>query len=113
MHAHRNNGAAAPSLATPGAPGAVPPASEKASDTPHVGGPVQTKTECHIFEQPIDDGKCFATLRAQLALKGYGLSRTAADDGPVYFHVNRWGMVRALCDLAAVRAFAESVGARQ
>ena len=56
--------------------------------------------------------KAFLTLRALLALMGYSLSRTHGDDGPVCFHVNRWGMVRELRDIAAVRAFAEQVGAR-
>ena len=55
--------------------------------------------------------KAFLTLRALLALKGYSLSRTHADDGPVCFHVNRWGMVRELRDIAAVRAFAQQAGA--
>ena len=55
--------------------------------------------------------KAFATLRAHLALKGYSLSRTPAGDGPVCFHVARWGMVRELRDIAAVRAFAEQVRA--
>ena len=55
--------------------------------------------------------KAFLTLRALLALKGYSLSRTHGNDGPVRFHVNRWGMVRELPDLAAVRAFAQQEGA--
>jgi hypothetical protein len=55
--------------------------------------------------------KAFLTLRALLALKGHSLSRTHADDGPVRFHVNRWGMVRELRDVEAVRAFAQQVGA--
>ena len=55
--------------------------------------------------------KAFLTLRALLALKGYSLSRTHGDDGPVCFHVNRWGMVRELRDIAAVRAFVQQVGA--
>lgn len=55
--------------------------------------------------------KAFLTLRALLALKGYSLSRTHGDDGPVCFHVNRWGMVRELRDIAAVRAFAQQLGA--
>ena len=55
--------------------------------------------------------KAFLTLRALLALKGYSLSRTHGDDGPVCFHVNRWGMVRELRDIAAVRAFAQRLGA--
>ena len=57
-------------------------------------------------------GKAFATLRAELALQGYSLSRSSAADGPVSFYVGRWGMVRELRDLAAVIAFAEQAGAR-
>ena len=55
--------------------------------------------------------KAFLTLRALLALKGHVLSRTHGDDGPVRFYVTRWGLVRELRDIAAVRAFAEQVGA--
>jgi hypothetical protein len=55
--------------------------------------------------------KAFATLRALLALKGHVLSRTHGDDGPVRFYVTRWGLVRELRDIEAVRAFAEQVGA--
>lgn len=55
--------------------------------------------------------KEFLALRALLALKGHSLSRTHGDDGPVRFYVTRWGLVRELRDLAAVRAFAEQVGA--
>jgi hypothetical protein len=55
--------------------------------------------------------KAFFTLRALLALKGHVLSRTHGDDGPVRFYVTRWGLVRELRDIAAVRAFAEQVGA--
>lgn len=71
----------------------------------------QGATDCLIFDQPADDGKRFATLRAHLALKGYSLHRTAAGDGPVCFYVTRWGLVRELPDVAAVRVFAEQVGA--
>ena len=55
--------------------------------------------------------KAFLTLRALLALKGHVLSRTHGDDGPVRFYVTRWGLVRELPDIAAVRIFAEQVGA--
>lgn len=55
--------------------------------------------------------KAFLTLRAPLAQKGYSLSCTHGADGPVCFHVNRWGVVRELRDVAAVRAFAQQVGA--
>lgn len=54
--------------------------------------------------------KAFLTLRALLALKGYSLHRTAADDGPVCFYVTRWGMARELRDLAAVARFLDQVG---
>ena len=54
--------------------------------------------------------KAFRTLRAELAFRGYGLSRTHGDDGPVCFRVNRWGMVRELRDFAAVHAFAAQAG---
>jgi hypothetical protein len=55
--------------------------------------------------------KAFLTLRALLALQGHVLSRTHGDDGPVRFYVTRWGLVRERRDIAAVRAFAEPVGA--
>lgn len=125
MDAHRHGtvpGLAAPQLAhhhhvylaplgTAAAHAVVTHTSERAHDAANVGGPVQTETQRLIFEQPTDDGKRFATLRAHLALKGYSLHRTAADDGPVRFYVTRWSLVRELPDIAAVRAFAEQVGA--
>ena len=69
------------------------------------------QTEPSNFATGAGADKAFHTLRAELALRGYSLSRTHGDDGPVCFHVNRWGMVRELRDIAAVRAFAELVGA--
>ena len=55
--------------------------------------------------------KTFLTVRALLALKGHVLHQTHGDDGPVRFYVTRWGLVRELADIAAVRVFAEQVGA--
>ena len=55
--------------------------------------------------------RAFLKLRALLALKGYSLSRTHGDGGPVCFHVKRWGMARELLDIEAVRGFARRVGA--
>ena len=98
------------SLGTAAARAVVRPTSEKAPDAANVEGPGQTETQCPIFKQPADDGKRFATLRANLALKGYSLSRTAASDGPVCFYVNRWNMARELRDLAAVARFLDQVG---
>lgn len=57
------------------------------------------------------DCKRFTTVRARLALAGWGLIRTDPSDGaPVYF-ATRWNMPRELRDLAAVEAFADRVGA--
>lgn len=70
--AHHHHVDLAP-LGTAAAHAVVTPTSEKAPDAANVGGPVQTETQCLIFEQPTDDGKRFATLRAHLALKGYSL----------------------------------------
>ena len=57
------------------------------------------------------DCKRFATLRARLALAGWGLIRTDPSDGaPIYF-ATRWNMPRELADLSAVEAFADRVGA--
>ncbi len=58
----------------------------------------------------VDAGKAFATLRAELALRGYTLSRSSAADGPATFYVGRWGMVRELRDLPAVAALLDQVG---
>ena len=55
--------------------------------------------------------KAFLTLRALLALKGHVLSRTNGNDGPLRFYFTRWELVRELPDIAAVRAFADQVGA--
>jgi hypothetical protein len=100
-------------LALPGTAAAnavVTPTSEKAPDGANVGGLVQTKTRSPNIERLDDDGKRFTTLRAHLALRGYSLHRTAADDGPVCFYVTRWDMARELRDLATVARFLEQVG---
>ena len=61
-------------------------------------------------DQPGDDCKRFATLRARLALAGWGLIRTDPTDGaPIYF-ATRWNMPRELADLAAVARFLDQVG---
>lgn len=71
----------------------------------------QRTTGRFIFDQPADDCKRFATLRARLALAGWGLIRTDASDGPPIYFATRWNMPRELADLAAVEAFADRVGA--
>jgi len=131
MATHNMCGAIAPGLAAPALthppvldpspPGAAasapaglsPSPNDDATELAGSGGVTgDKKTANLIFEQPADNGKRFATLRAHLALKGYCLSRTAASDGPVCFFVSRWTMLRELRDLAAVSDFAAQVGAR-
>lgn len=53
--------------------------------------------------------KAFHTLRAHLALRGYSLHRTAADDGPVNFYVTRCGVTSELRDLVAMARFLDQV----
>ena len=58
------------------------------------------------------EGKAFSTLRAQLALNGYTLTRAFGDDGSARYFVGRWGLCRELANIAAVLAFAEHAGVR-
>lgn len=106
--AHHDHVDLAP-LGTAAAHAVVTRTTEKAPDAANVGGPVQTETHCLIFEQRANDDKWFATLRAHLALKGYSLHRTAADNCLVCFCVTRWGMGRGLRDLASVARFLDQV----
>ena len=126
MQAHHHGatpGLAAPELAHHDVVGPVPlgtaparavvtPTNEKAPDAAKVGGPVQTETQCLIFEQPADDSKRFATLRAAFAFQRWMLTRSDAKDGPVRYFASRWNNVRELAGLAAVEAFAAQVGVR-
>lgn len=93
---------------------AVAPAGLNAQkETAPAAQAAQSREENEPGNSAIGDGadKAFLMLRALLAMKGHVLSRTHGDDGPVRFHVTRWGLVRELRDIAAVRAFAEQVGA--
>ena len=93
---------------------AVAPAGLNAQkETAPAAQAAQSREQNELQKSATGDGadKAFLTLRALLALKGHVLSRTQGDDGPVRFYVTRWGLVRELRDVAAVRAFAEQVGA--
>ena len=63
--------------------------------------------DCLIFKQPTDDGKRFATLRAELAILG-GFTLLELADGS--YLVTRWNCCRPLADLRAVAAFVRHVG---
>ena len=46
-------------------------------------------------------GNAFATLVARFALLGYQLTRTDPQDGPISYHLTRYGLVQylpTLCD---------------
>lgn len=85
--------------------------SDEARDTPHATGLKDQQTHSDSVSDDVA-GKAFATLGAQLALAGYSLHRSNAEDGPRNYFVARWGMVRELRELPAVSKFAESVGVR-
>ena len=109
---------AASSVRLAGAVSVVADAVSPAGLTPQKeSAPAAQATQSREQNEPLNSAtdagadKPFQTLRAELALRGYGLSRTHGDDGPVCFHVNRWGMVRELANIVAVRVFAKQVGA--
>ncbi|NMM10940.1 MAG: hypothetical protein HHJ16_11805 [Polaromonas sp.] len=58
------------------------------------------------------EGKAFATLAAGYALAGHALHRSDPNDGAVTYWVERWGLVRYLPTIDAVRQFLEQIGGR-
>lgn len=57
-------------------------------------------------------GKAFATLGARFALVGYQLTRTDLLDGPVNYHLTRYGLVQnlhTLCDAQRLIAHLEAM----
>ena len=121
MHTH-HHGANAPGLAAPelthhdvvdlaplstaAARAVVTPTSDNA----HLAvGAVegQRTTGRFIFDQPADDCKRFATLRAELAILG-GFTLLELADGS--YLVTKWNCCRPLADLRAVAAFVRQAG---
>lgn len=58
------------------------------------------------------NSKAFSTLRAAFAMKGHTLHRTDPADGPVIYLAERWGLVRHLPTIDAMRQFLEQIGGR-
>ncbi len=54
--------------------------------------------------------KAFSTLRAAYAMQGHTLHRTDPKDGPVTYWAERWGLVRYLPTIEAVRVFLVQIG---
>ena len=67
----------------------------------------QGTTDFAIFDQRADDGKRFATLRAELAILGNFTLLELADGS---YLVTRWNCCKPLADLRAVAAFVRQVG---
>ena len=113
MDRHHHNGRlAAPEMAhhdvvdlaplgTASARAVVTPASEKAPDTPHVGGPMKSKTQISIFRQTHRHSKQFATLRMQVPLlREFTLQEPAVGS----FLVACWGRFGQLPEIDAAAA---------
>ena len=56
-----------------------------------------------------DPEKRFATIRAELALKGFALVRGEDDAGRPLYIVSKWAMTRQLSGLPELERFAEQV----
>ncbi|MBA3623998.1 MAG: hypothetical protein H0W48_06020 [Methylibium sp.] len=112
MHSH-NIGATAPGLAVPDAASTSRLSSEIEDASPVTSGQgVKDQVEQDKSDSAIEDAsrKALSTLQAELALRGFTLRWSNADDGTVRFYVGRWNLSRELPDLSAVIDFAEQVG---
>ena len=59
-----------------------------------------------------DADKRFATIRAELALKGFALVRGEDDAGRPLFIVSRWALTRQLNGMPELEKFAATVAPR-
>ena len=84
----------------------IAPPNDEAPNSPQVQGP-----DFSQHTQPDSrtaDGNCkaFATLSAQLALRGYSLHELSDET----FFITRWNLSRHVADLQAVARFARQIG---
>ena len=87
--------------------GADAPTNDEALDSPQVQGPDFSQQQQADFRTADGNCKAFATLAAQLALRGYSLQELAGDG----YLIGRWNLTRHFADLHAVAQFAREVGA--
>ena len=73
---------------------------------------LHTDTNGANFPTTDAQGKAFKTLAAGFALAGHTLHRTDPKDGTVTYWAARWGLVRYLPTIDAVRRFLDQVGGR-
>jgi hypothetical protein len=95
------------------APGPVTPRSDNARVQP---GAIESnrnadKSDCAARAAAAEADKAFATLRAELAMRGFELHIVSDGAGGSMFMIQRWCQSRTLATLADVRAFANGVGA--
>lgn len=108
MVAHQHVGAAPPGPVTPA----------ERDDAHELGGGAGIEDQgtadsidCPARAAVAEADKAFATLRAELALRGFELHIVGDGVGGSMYLVQRWCQSRTLATLADVRAFARQVGA--
>ena len=69
-------------------------------------------TDTHTVAKAQATDKASPRLRAAFALKGHRLHRTAEPEGEETFWAERWGLVKYLPTIDAVRRFLEQIGGR-
>lgn len=84
---------------------------EKAVEAINSNG-LHTDTNGTDFPTIDAQGKEFATLAAGFALAGHTLRRSDPKDGAVSYWAERWGLVRHLPTIDAVRRFLDQIGGR-
>ena len=84
---------------------------QKAADATNATG-LHTDTTGADFLTTDAQGKEFATLAEGFALAGHALHRTDPSDGTVTYWAERWGLVRYLPTIDAVRRFLDQIGGR-
>jgi len=70
---------------------------------------LSTKAD-HDYSPNHDENQASTTLRSNVALIGYTLSRTTTIDGGVIYLASKWGMFRELKGLEAVAALFALIG---
>lgn len=94
--------------ATPGIVATAPGKEMPTGDSHPTAGNTDTPT---VAKAQATD-KAFPSLRAAFALKGHALHRSAEHSSAETFWVERWGLVKYLPTIDAVRRFLEQIGGR-
>lgn len=64
------------------------------------------------YPSTVRTGRAISKLSAEIARKSHALRRAVTNDGAVNFCVERWGLVRHLPTVDAVRRFLDQIGSR-